>query len=49
MAAAVAAVSVATGNIGAGVLAGLGLYGLLRLLGRGATPKLPALNPTVET
>lgn len=45
VAAAVAAVSVAAGNISAGVLVGLGLHGLLRLIGRGATP---ALTPSVE-
>jgi SulP family sulfate permease len=48
VAGAVAAVSVATGNISVGVLVGLALYWLLRLLGRGAAPAVSATSRAVE-
>jgi branched-subunit amino acid transport protein len=48
VAGAVAAVSVATGNISVGVLVGLALYWLFRLLGRGAAPAVSATSRAVE-
>jgi xanthine/uracil/vitamin C permease (AzgA family) len=48
VAGAVAAVAVATGNISAGVLVGLALYGLLRMLGRGAAPAVSARSRAAE-
>ncbi len=49
VAGAVAAVSVATGNISAGVVVGLGLYGLLRLVARRESPVSRAISPATET
>jgi SulP family sulfate permease len=44
----VAAVSVATGNISTGVVVGLALFGLLRLLGRREASSAPTMSPAVE-